>query len=303
MAALALANAQPQQHFAGDDRVMAVLNEALRQRGQRKAMLIDADAAQSNLLQDALRSAGYEVVAEANPDKAILAARQTGGVDLVVLGAKPDPADFLVRMRTEPTLSALPAVVTYDDERLRRLAAEDGGIVLMTGEVDAASASEAFAQALKTTSTTAPTAEQTASWAVRAADAIARLGRSANPVFDVAQTATMLTSALADSQSDVAMAAASALAAMSAPAAQQALVDRALTTTLEEARRVELLKLLASSLRRFGNLLTDAQADAIIAVVTDPKQPQALREAAAQVLGAMNLPSEKVRGLIVGGGS
>jgi AmiR/NasT family two-component response regulator len=303
MAAMALANALPQEHFKGDDRVMAVLNEALRLRGHRKALLIDADPAQRNLLQDALRSAGYEVVDEPDADKAILAARETGGVDLVVLGAKPDPGDFLVRMRSEPTLMALPAVVATSDERLNRLAVEDGGIVLMTGEIDAAGVSEAIAQAMKTASATAPTGEQTASWAIRAADVIARLGRTGNSVFDIGQAATMLTSAMGDSQADVGMAAAGALAAMSAPQAQQALAERALTATVDEPTRVELLKLLAGSLRQFGNLLTDAQADAIVALVADGKQPQALREAAAAVLGAMNLPSERIRSLIVGEGT
>lgn len=300
MAALALANALPKEHFKGDDRVVAVLNEALRQRGQRKALLINADSPQRNLLKDALRSAGYEVVDEPDLDKALLVGRETGGVDLVVLGAKPDPADFLVRMRTDPTLAALPAVVACTDERLRRLASEDSGIVLMQGEVDAASASEAIARAMQTASAGPQTPEQTASWAIRAADAIARLGTTGNVVFDISQTAAMLTSALEDSQVEVAMAAAKALASMPAPQAQQALAQRALTATVDQQTRVALLKLLASSLRRFGNSLSDPQAEAIVALVTDGKQPQALREAAAGVLGAMNLPSEKIRALIVG---
>ncbi len=303
MAALALANALPQEHFKGDDRVVAVLNEALRQRGHRKALLIDADPARRNLLKDALRSAAYDVVDEPDPDKALLIGRETGGVDLVVLGAKPDPADFIARMRTDPTLGPLPVLVAYSDERLRRLASEDPGIVLMQGELDAATASEAIAQAMKTTLAGQQTAEQTASWAIRAAEAIARLGTTGNTVFDLSQTVTMLASALEDSQVEVAMAAAKALAAMPAPPAQQALADRALTADLEQQTRVELLKLLASSLRRFGNSLQDSQAEAIVAVVTDGKQPPAIREAAAQVQGAMNLPSEKIRALIVGPGS
>ncbi|MCJ7544613.1 MAG: hypothetical protein MUP47_08655, partial [Phycisphaerae bacterium] len=243
MAALALANALPKEHFKGDDRVVAVLNEALRHRGQRKALLIDADSARRNLLKDALRSAGYEVVDEPDPDKALVAGRETGGVDLVVLGAKPDPADFLVRMRTDPALAALPAVVAYSDERLRRMASQDSGMVLMQAEVTAASASEAIAQAMKTTSAASQTPEQTASWAIRAADAIARLGTTGNTVFDIAQTASMLASALKDAQGEVVMAAAKALASMPAGQAQQALAQRALTATVDQQTRVELLKL------------------------------------------------------------
>lgn len=300
LAALALANALPQEHFTGDDRVVAVLNEALRQRGQRKALLIDADAAQRNLLKDALRSAGYDVIDEADPDKAMVAGREAGGMDLVVLSAKPIAGDFIVRMRKEPALAALPAVVAYSDDRLRRLAADDGGIVLLEGQIDAAAVSEAITRAMKVTSATPQSAESTASWAVRAADAIALLGLTGNSVYDVSGTVPMLTSALSDAQDDVAMAAAKALAAMSAPPAQQALADRAMTADLAEQTRVDLLKLLAGSLRRFGSSLGDAQAEAVVALVTDGKQPQAIREAAARVLGAMDLPSERIQTLIVG---
>jgi HEAT repeat protein len=63
--------------------------------------------------------------------------------------------------------------------------------------------------------------------------------------------------------------------------------------------RVDLLKLLAASLRRYGNLLGESQTNAILGTVIDKKQSQAVREAAAEALGAMNLPSEKIKGLIV----
>jgi HEAT repeat protein len=303
LAALTLASALPQKKFEGDERVVAVLNEALRQRGQRKALLINADPEQRNLLKDALRTAGYEVIDEPDPDKAIAAAREASGVDLMVLGANPSPTDFIARMRLDPATSVLPAVVAHSDEKLQRLAKQDGAVVLLESTANAAQVSGAFEQAVKKTSPSAPTSEQSASWAVRAAQAIALLGETGNPVYDISKTVGTLTSALADQRPEVAMAAAKALATISAPQAQQALADRAVTATLDlgEKTRVDLLKLLAVSLRRFGNLLGDPQAAAIIDTVTDPKQPPAVREAAAQVLGAMNLPSEKIKVLITGG--
>ena len=243
------------------------------------------------------------MVDEPNPDKAMQAGRQTGGVDLVVLGAKPDPADFLVRMRKDPALAALPAVVASSDERLRRLASEDsshrahaGGGRPRQHRRRGGAGHEAGLGRLADART-----DRLLGHSCRRRHR--PLGTTGNTVFDIAQTTTMLTSALDDAQADVVMAAAKALAAMPAPQAQQALAERALTTTVAEQARVELLKLLASSLRRFGNSLSEAQAEAIVSLVADSKQPQALREAAAQVLGAMNLPSEKIRSLIVGAGS
>ncbi len=300
LAALTLANALPQKHFEGDERVVAVLNEALRQRGQRKALLVNADPQQRNLLQDALRTAGYEVIDESDPDKAIAAAREASGMDLVVLGANPPPAEFVARMRVDPATAALPVVVAGSDEKLQRLAKQDGAVVLLEGTADAAKVSEAFDQATKKTAPSVPAAEQATSWAVRAADAIALLGETGNPVYDLSKTVGTLTSALVNPQPEVAAAAAKALATIAAPPAQKALADRAVTATLEEKTRVDLLKLLATSLRRFGNLLGDPQTTAIIDLVTDAKQSAAIREAAAQVLGAMNLPSEKIKVLITG---
>jgi HEAT repeat protein len=300
MAAMTLANALPQKHFEGDERVVAVLNEALRQCGQRKALLVDADPAQQNLLKDALRTAGYEVLDEPNPDKALVIAREASGVDLVVLGVKPDPVAFVARMRSDSALAALPALVAHSDEKLQRLARDDGAVVLLEAAAEPDKAAEAISQAVKKTPGSPQTPEQAATWAIRAAGAIARLGETGNPVYDISKTAGVLAQVAGDQRPDVALAAAKALATISTAQAQQALADRAVTATLDEKTRVDLLKLLAASLRRFGNLLGDAQTTAVLGTVTDKKQPQAVREAAAEALGAMNLPSEKIKGLIVG---
>jgi hypothetical protein len=65
-----------------------------------------------------------------------------------------------------------------------------------------------------------------------------------------------------------------------------------------EPVRIAALHALAASVRRFGNDLTDEQAAVIIAIVAG-QDSHALREAAAQVLGALDLPSDQVRPLIL----
>jgi len=55
---------------------------------------------------------------------------------------------------------------------------------------------------------------------------------------------------------------------------------------------------LSESLRRFGNDLTDDLAQGVVGVVKS-KASQPLREAAAQALAAMNLPSQKISSLLV----
>jgi HEAT repeat protein len=299
MAAMTLADALPQKHFQGDERVVAVLNEALRQCGRRKALLVDADPAQQNLLKDALRTAGYEVIDEPDPDKALVAAREASGVDLAILGAKPDPVEFVGRLRNDQALAALPVLVAASDEKLQRLARDDSAVVLLEAATDSDKMAAAISQAAKKAPGSPQTPEQAATWAIRAAEAIALLGQTGNPVYDISKTAGVLAQVAADQRADVAMAAAKALAVISTDPAQQALADRAETATLDEKMRVDLLKLLAASLRRYGNLLGESQTNAILGTVIDKKQSQAVREAAAEALGAMNLPSEKIKGLIV----
>ena len=68
--------------------------------------------------------------------------------------------------------------------------------------------------------------------------------------------------------------------------------------TARDPDRLAGLKALAESVRRFGNQLTGADAKVILDLVADTDESKEIREAAAQVLGAMNLPSEQIFPLI-----
>ena len=57
---------------------------------------------------------------------------------------------------------------------------------------------------------------------------------------------------------------------------------------------------LSASLRRYGNQLTDEHAQQVLDVVKDTESGSAeLLNAAAQALGSMNLPSDRIKSLIV----
>ena len=89
-----------------------------------------------------------------------------------------------------------------------------------------------------------------------------------------------------------------ALSVLEMTEAQQAIVALAGDVVASEPVRIAAMHALAASVRRFGNDLTDDQAAVIIAIVAG-QDSHALREAAAQVLGALNLPSDQVRPLIL----
>jgi CheY-like chemotaxis protein len=298
LAAVSLANALPKERFTGCNIVPVVLNDALRQSGSKVALLVMDNEETRNQMKDKLRGAGYEVTEAAACDAGIAAAHRGTGVDVVVLGSSPSPADCISSLRQDVRLAAKPVVVAYTTESLRELAQRDKRIVLVDADVEAAQLAEALDQAATLGVGSPMTPEAATMWAVRAAQAIERLADTNNPVFDLAATRPALIAALDDPREPVKLAAAEALAVMDSAEAQQALAAQAVNAELAENVRVAAFDALTESLRRFGNQLTDQLAGQVLDVVTGEGSDE-LKNSAAQALGAMDLPSEQIQSLIV----
>jgi len=297
LAAVTLSGALPGERFAGSQLVLPVLNDALRQRGRKMALLLASDEAQRNPLKDAVRAAGYGVIDQTDAAGALAAARSASGVDVAVLAAKSSPAEFVALLRRHPRFVTLPVLIAADTTRLRELAAADKRIVLV-GAVSPEAISAGLADAAKLDAAEPLTAEGAKQWAIRAAQSIRLLGMTGNKVFDISQTIKPLAAALNDAQDEVRAAAARALAVMASAEAQQAVATLAVNNQAGRAVRIQAFAALSESLRRFGNQLTDELAQAVLDIVAG-KAPLPLRNAAAQALGAMNLPSERIKELIL----
>ncbi|MDY6912865.1 MAG: hypothetical protein SVT52_00165 [Planctomycetota bacterium] len=298
LAAVSLADAMPEKHFNGYQIVMPVLAEAMRQTGQKTAMLVVADEQQRNILKDALRAAGYTVIDEPNSSKALTAARSSAGVDVAVLAAKPEAGEVVAMLRREPNFLALPVVIASETATYTNLAKFDKRIVLMPAKAGADAVSDALKRATGL-SGKPMAAEQATQWVVRAAESIRQLGLRGNRVYNLDRARPTLTAALSDSRNTVQVAAARALAVLSSPKAQQAICALGAKADADEAVRIEALKSLGESLRRFGMRLPDRQSADVLEIVTGDGSEN-LRKAAAQALGAMNLPSDKIQSLILG---
>jgi major membrane immunogen (membrane-anchored lipoprotein) len=79
--------------------------------------------------------------------------------------------------------------------------------------------------------------------------------------------------------------------------AQQALAGLADDAGAAEPIRLAAYAAATRSVRLFGNKLTGKQASAVVDVVSGTGSVK-IRNAAAQLLGALNLPSEKIKELI-----
>lgn len=298
LATESLAMALPTEGFTGCEIVPVVLNEALRQTGQRTALLVIADEQTRTKVKDMVRAAGYEVLESTDCKDAIAQAHSAVAVDVVVLAGNPDPIMCVNAIRQDTRLSGMAVLVTERTEKLRELADADKRMVLVDSDAEAQQVADGLAQAVVLGVGQPMAPEAAAAWAVRAAHAIERLADTQNCVFDIKATRPALVANLADSREAVKLAAGEALAVMNDATAQQALAEQAVNAEQAENVRVAYFNDLSRSVRRFGNQLTEKQASAVVEVVKAEGTP-ALKEAAAQALGALDLPSQMIQSVIV----
>jgi len=302
LAAVSLAEALPEKRFSEYQLVMTVLNEAVRQTGKKTALLVVAEEELRNKLKDAIRAAGYDVIDEPDSVKAFSTARKAMNVDVVVLSRKPEPDRFIQKLRAEPLFATLPSViVSAQTPTVRALAETDGRTVLVDRDSDAAAVAKALMEAIGLGGGKPLTPADAANWAIRAAESIRKVGMTNNVVYNASRARQALAGAVKTGTNEVRIACARALAVMPNADAQQAVADLANDGTSDATVRVAAYVALSESVRKYGNQLTDDQAQGVLDVVTSDVD-QAIRDAAAQAAGGMNLPSEKAKDLILSTG-
>ncbi|KPK79047.1 MAG: hypothetical protein AMJ81_13870 [Phycisphaerae bacterium SM23_33] len=303
MAAETLALARPNRRFTGSHLVVPRLVEAVRQTGAMAVVLGDPDLDHRNKVKDLLRAAGCRVFDADSFGQALQDAQDAGGVDVCFIAtniAGPGFKEAVIRLRTEEILSRLPVVALArlaETSDAREMAKTDPLLLLLAEEeTEAAGVQDVLKKIGELVNTLPP--EEAADWAIRAAAALRMLADTGNVVYDLTSAVKPLIAALADKRDPVRIAAAGALAPLGAAQSQRAIADLADDAEASEEVRLAGYACLSESVRLFGNQLTEKQIKAIIDVVTAAGSLK-LREAAAQALGALNLPSEQIKQLIV----
>jgi HEAT repeat protein len=298
-AAVSLATALPRRRFTGHELVMPILGAAMRQTGKKTALIVAANEERRNLLKDAARGLGYEVMDASEAAKGLADARAAGGVDVAILADEPDPMVAAMMVRRDPLLATLPLVIGSQTERFQAMAKSDSRVRLVSPGAKSEEISEAVTEVVKASAGMPLTPEQATDWAVRAAHALRGLGLTNTAVYDITRCRPMLLAALDDPRPPVKEAAAAALATIPGPEAQQGIAKLALDAAAEEKMRIAAFEALGESVRRFGNSLSDEQAKAVVETVA--KGAGAVQMAAAEILGALSLPSERVKDLVLQG--
>ena len=136
-------------------------------------------------------------------------------------------------------------------------------------------------------------------YALRAIRVMLKLVQTRNGVVDVSQAREALIKAVGDSRREMQVLSAEVLARLSSPDAQRAIADAALLESNSPAVRVAAFGSLAISAKLNARQLTEEQVDAIYGLISSDATDPDLRSAAASAYGALNLPSKRVKDLIL----
>ena len=142
-------------------------------------------------------------------------------------------------------------------------------------------------------------ADQATEYALRAVRLLNAIAKAKGAtVLDVTAAQQTLLNATADPRPEVAKEVADTLAWVNASQVQPALLAVATDEKTPPDVRVALFKGLAGNAKNFGNQLQQPQFKAVQAVVQKGDSPD-LRNAAAEAAGALNLPGDQARSLIL----
>ena len=135
------------------------------------------------------------------------------------------------------------------------------------------------------------------SYAVRAAEAMLSLAQARNSVLDLSAAQIALESAVSDER--IQTMAGQILAYLNSPGAQRAIATMALDTNNDSDVRISAFNSLANSAKLNANMLPDETIDAIYVLISSDTTDSDIRSTAAAAYGALNLPSRKVKNLIL----
>jgi hypothetical protein len=300
-AALAIANSQPAQSFAGADRVVPTLASTIRGATEQFALVVTTNTEAYQVLRTHLSSMGYTVLPQGRTLRDLEAPiAESAAVDLIVgsgMTGESVPA-FIEEVRTWNKIAATPVMMLTSPEsytELRRRYDTDSTVAIRQVGIPDTAIRETVTQLVESASGGPITQEEASDYSSRALAALRDLAVSQSQVLNVGDAALPLIGALADKTSANRMQIADILARIPQDRAQRAVMDAAIEASGEE--RVALLGLVSESAKRYGNLLERRHIGRLVEIAGQGDDQEAT--AAASLMGALNLPNTELVPLIL----
>jgi len=304
-AALALGGAQPQDSFNGAERVIPLLASAVRDASARFAVVLTGSDRESyDQYSSILVKQGFTVLppSDGGLDGLDASIAQSASIDLIVTSLGYDDTLLTIetaRADSKMNVSPVLALMRTDDvEPLRRQYLRDQSVAVRRVEISSSNVEVSVEQLLMAASGGPIGAEEAAAYASRSIDVLRDLAVSNNRVLNVLDASTILVDVLEDVGGGTMLDVAQILSYIDRPAAQVAIMDRAMDTSGDE--RLELLTLVGDSGKRFGNYLSGRQIRALIGFAGDADD--GLATVAVGSMGALEIENAELLGLILKSG-
>jgi hypothetical protein len=300
-AANALAAALPQQQFAGQERVVPLLAEAMSQTGTPSVVVVMPSQDQMNAIVSALQQSGYSSVGATGAAAAVAAANQLPSVDVILtteeLGGEVDQL-FALSGRNPRLRGASRLVITKTNASPYAVRAATDPMLSVTQATDPEGLKAAVDQA-RAKGQSLPMDPATATqYALKAGDLLSKLAISRGQVLDLSAAEQSLLASLSDPRPEIVKAAGNVLGLLNSKAAQQGLLTTAIDEKSSEEVKISLYKSLASNARFFGNTLGAEQVQALDKTASEAANLD-VRAAAAEARGALNLPADQAKTLVI----
>jgi hypothetical protein len=306
-AALAIAGVIPQKNFTNSEQVMQILREALQQKGERYAIVVDANQERRNRIAAELRDskAFAEVINDGSYAAVVEPSRRLPSCDLIVLAGDvqwPDLKETLSLIRKSDRFATCPVIVIAEVNNLagvREITEGNSFVEVVPAEqATAADLQKAEALILTRNKAIAFDATQADAYALKTVHVLHDLALAQNKVLDLKIAEPALLEAIQGTRKEIQKVAADTLARMDSTSAQRAIATLALNEATELPVRLMAFRCLAISAKSFGNLLLAEQVSGIYQIVSSQKVAEELRNLAAEAYGSLNLPSARISQLI-----
>jgi hypothetical protein len=300
-AANALAAALPQQQFTGQERVVPLLAEAMSQTGTPSVVVVMPQQDQVNATVDGLKQAGYAAVGATSANAAVAAANQLPSVDVIVaseeLGGEVDQL-FALSGRSPRLAGASRLVIIKGGGSPYAARAATDPILSVTQATDPAALKTEIDNARAKGQSVRLDPALATDYALRAGELLSRLAISRGQVLDLSAAEQTLLAALNDARPEIVKSAGNVLGLLNSKSAQPGLLATASAEQTADDVKISLYRSLASNAKFFGNTLGGEQV-ALLDKTASEAQNLDVRAAAAEARGALNLPADQAKTLII----
>lgn len=300
-AALALAAAQPNTAFEGSERVVPILAGAIHESANMVAGVIAPDNETYQAVRGMLERMKFSVLPYGKTlDDLAPAFADASSVDLIVAAnvSGASVPTLIDQVRGTSRVSAAPIMILTNAEgyqSLRRRYETDRTVSIRQSALAEGTVAKAIGELIDAASGGALTIDESTSYANRSLAALRDLAVSGNSVLNVSESTTALIAALGERKGAMRLDIAEILARIGQDRSQIALMDAAMASSGGE--RVELMRKVTASARRFGSMLQPRHVDQIVELVAKGPDPEA--NAAAALLGALGMKDNRVVPLIL----